>query len=56
MVFEPVHNKVQTLAEKYPTVATRNSYSLRVAEGLCRMAEEIMAMEDVGREVEQDQS
>ncbi|CAF9928412.1 MAG: hypothetical protein ALECFALPRED_004052 [Alectoria fallacina] len=51
MAFEPVHNQIQTWASKYSTVAMRNSYTLGVAEGLCRLAEEeqvtmeIMAME-----------
>ena len=54
MAFEPVHNQIQTWAEKFPTVATRNSYSLGVADGLCRLAEEEMvAMENIALEKEQ---
>lgn len=54
MAFEPVHNQIQTWAEKYPTVATRNSYSLGVADGLCRLAEkEKKTMENMARETEQ---
>ncbi|KAL9064936.1 MAG: hypothetical protein Q9161_008568 [Pseudevernia consocians] len=55
MAFEPVHNQIQTWAEKYPTVATRNSYSLGVSDGLCRLAEEEkLAMENIAMETEQN--
>lgn len=54
MAFEPVHNQIQTWAEKYPTVATRNSYSLGIADGLCRLAEEEkVTMENIAMETEQ---
>ena len=54
MAFEPVHNQIQTWAGKYPTVATRNSYSLGVADGLCRLAEEEkISMENIAMEAEQ---
>lgn len=54
MAFEPVHNQIQTWAEKYPTVATRNSYSLGVSDGLCRLAEEEkVTMENIAMETEQ---
>lgn len=54
MAFEPVHNQIQTWAEKYPTIATRNSYSLGIAEGLCRLAEEEkVTMENMAMETEQ---
>ena len=54
MAFEPVHNQIQTWAEKYPTVARRNSYSLGVADGLCRLAEEEkVSMENMAMETEQ---
>ncbi len=54
MAFETVHNQIQTWAEKFPTVATRNSYSLGVADGLCRLAEEEkVAMENIAPEREQ---
>lgn len=54
MAFGSVHNQIQTWAGKYPTVATRNSYSLGVADGLCRLAdEEQVAMENIAMETEQ---
>ena len=54
MAFEPVHDQIQTWAEKYPTVATRNKSSLGVSDGLCRLAEEEkLAMENIAMETEQ---
>ena len=54
MAFEPVHNQIQTWAETYTTVATRNSYSLGVADGLCRLAEEEKVnMENMAMKTEQ---
>lgn len=54
IAFETVHNQIQTWAEKFPSVAMRNSYSLGVADGLCRLAEEEeVAMENIALEREQ---
>lgn len=54
MAFGPLHNQIQTWAEKYPSIAMRKSYSLGVAVGLCRPAkEEEVAMENIAMEMEQ---
>lgn len=54
IAFESVHNQIQTWAGKHPTVATRNSYSLGIADGLCHLAEEEqVAMENIAMETEQ---
>lgn len=54
MAFETVHKQIHTWAERYPTVATRQSYLLDVADGLCRLAEEEMVvMENIAMETEQ---
>ena len=53
IAFEMIHNLIQEWSGSYTTVATRNSYSLGVADGLCRLAEdEKMVMEQAARDKE----
>lgn len=40
IAFEMCHNLIQEWAGSYPNVASRNSYSLGVADELCRLAEQ----------------
>lgn len=53
IAFEMCHNLIQEWAGSYTTVAARNSYSLGVADGLCRLAEqERVDTENAAREAE----
>ena len=53
IALEMIHNLIQEWAGSYKTIATRNSYSLGVADGLCRLADDDKeALEKAARDTE----